>query len=75
MTWFTLAADGDGFRKVIGCSTAGIESLTKLTSGHCMRISTGAPVPDGADAVVQVEDTELVEQKVKDDMKSPCLFQ
>jgi gephyrin len=26
-----------------------------------MRITTGAPVPPGADAVVQVEDTELVE--------------
>lgn len=26
-----------------------------------MRINTGAPVPAGADAVVQVEDTELIE--------------
>ena len=26
----------------------------------CVRISTGARVPDGADAVVQVEDTELL---------------
>ena len=28
--------------------------------GFCFRISTGAPLPPGADAVVQVEDTELV---------------
>ncbi|CAG5134813.1 unnamed protein product, partial [Candidula unifasciata] len=32
-----------------------------VTSGICVRINTGAPVPAGADAVVQVEDTELVE--------------
>ena len=25
------------------------------------RITTGAPLPDGADAVVQVEDTELIQ--------------
>ena len=28
--------------------------------GHAAYITTGAPVPDGADAVVQVEDTERV---------------
>ena len=32
-----------------------------LSSGEVARISTGACLPDGADAVVQVEDTELVE--------------
>ena len=32
-----------------------------MRSGYCSRITTGAPVPSGADAVVQVEDTELVE--------------
>ena len=26
-----------------------------------IRITTGAPIPSGADAVVQVEDTELIE--------------
>lgn len=36
--------------------------------GFCFRISTGAPVPPGADAVVQVEDTELV--KDADDGKT-----
>ncbi len=30
--------------------------------GYCFRISTGAPLPPGADAVVQVEDTELVKE-------------
>lgn len=32
-----------------------------LQSGEVIRISTGAPVPEGADAVVQVEDTVLIE--------------
>ncbi len=34
--------------------------MPELGRGDCARISTGAAVPDGADAVVQVEDTELV---------------
>ncbi len=29
-----------------------------LTSGECTQIATGAPMPDGADAVVMVEETE-----------------
>lgn len=33
-----------------------------------MRINTGAPVPEGADAVVQVEDTLL--EKSSDDGKT-----
>ena len=32
-----------------------------MVSGSVARITTGAPMPSGADAVVQVEDTELVE--------------
>ena len=39
-----------------------------VRSGSCLRISTGASVPRGADAVVQVEDTELV--KSSDDGKT-----
>ena len=37
-------------------------SAALLTPGSCMRINTGGPVPAGADAVVQVEDTKLVEK-------------
>ena len=32
----------------------------ELTGGECIRISTGAAVPPSADAVVQVEDTQLL---------------
>jgi hypothetical protein len=58
-----IAADGCGDRKVLSlAATAGqsVETI-QLTPGHCMRISTGAPVPSGCDAVVQVEDTKTVE--------------
>jgi molybdopterin molybdotransferase len=30
-----------------------------VTPGTCIQVATGAPIPAGADAVVQVEDTEL----------------
>lgn len=33
-----------------------------MESGFCVRINTGAPVPDEATAVVQVEDTKLIEK-------------
>ena len=60
-----LTIDGGGnTRKVLPApSTAGTvpSSRLQVTSGYCVRISTGAPVPVGADAVVQVEDTELTE--------------
>ena len=56
-----LASDGPGERLVLGPVTAGEITASHVISGHVMRITTGAPVPQGADAVVQVEDTELVE--------------
>lgn len=34
-----------------------------LNSGECVRINTGAPLPPGADAVVQVEDTKLIKDQ------------
>ena len=56
-----LASDGPGERLVLGPVTAGEVTACNVTSGHVMRITTGAPLPPGADAVVQVEDTELLE--------------
>jgi len=45
--------------KIIDEIQAGHESHgKKLTKGYAIRIMTGAPVPDGADCVVQFEDTE-----------------
>lgn len=56
-----LASDGPGERLVLGPVTAGEVTACNVISGHVMRITTGAPLPPGADAVVQVEDTELLE--------------
>uniref|UniRef100_A0A1B6EFW7 MoaB/Mog domain-containing protein n=2 Tax=Clastoptera arizonana TaxID=38151 RepID=A0A1B6EFW7_9HEMI len=54
-------SDGSGLRKVVADSIAGSEPGKRiLKDGECVRINTGAPVPEGADAVVQVEDTELI---------------
>jgi len=40
--------------------TAGDVPTKQVTSGTATRIMTGAPIPEGADAVVMVERTELV---------------
>lgn len=41
--------------------TAGLVPTRSLNPGDATRIMTGAPLPDGADAVVKVELTELVD--------------
>lgn len=40
--------------------------------GQVMRVTTGAPIPCGADAVVQVEDTELIRES--DDVSATKTF-
>lgn len=55
-----IASDGDGVRKVVEAIPAGSNPTQQVRPGHCARISTGAPVPEPCDAVVQVEDTELI---------------
>lgn len=44
--------------RVTGIVHAGAPELPTVTSGTCVRIMTGAPVPPGADAIVRVEDTD-----------------
>jgi molybdopterin molybdotransferase len=44
--------------KVVGDVPAGLVSPIRLGSGEALRIMTGAPLPEGADAVVPVEDTD-----------------
>jgi len=43
--------------KCLGEIPAGSTSNVKVTSGNCLRIFTGSPMPEGADAVVMQEDT------------------
>ena len=44
--------------QVIDDVPAGYRSTETVTPGHAIRIMTGAPMPDGADAVVPVESTD-----------------
>jgi molybdopterin molybdotransferase len=49
--------------KVIGEIRAGSWPVATVGQGEAMRIMTGAPMPNGADAVVMVEDTESGEDR------------
>lgn len=44
--------------RVVGTVAAGQRAARDVGSGDAMRIMTGAPVPEGADSVVRVEDTD-----------------
>uniref|UniRef100_A0A915PMP5 MoaB/Mog domain-containing protein n=1 Tax=Setaria digitata TaxID=48799 RepID=A0A915PMP5_9BILA len=56
-----IASDGKGTRKVVNGTTAGVLASGILQSGTICRVNTGSMVPDGADAVVQIENTRIVE--------------
>jgi len=53
------AEDTPGTLRVAGQSAAGLPAGARLEPGEAIAISTGAVVPDGADAVVPVELSEL----------------
>jgi molybdopterin molybdotransferase len=53
-----LASDGAGELTLVGESRAGAPAARRLAAGEAIRVSTGAAVPDGADAVIRQEDTE-----------------
>ena len=48
----------------IGVLFTGQVSHQSVSDGECLEISTGAPLPDGADAVVMVEETSSVDGSV-----------
>lgn len=45
--------------RIIGKVLAGRPSSSSVSRGECIEIATGAKLPDGADAVVKVENTEI----------------
>ena len=53
-----IAADGPGTYPLIGEVTAGRMADFTVTPGTVAYVTTGAPMPPGADAVVMVEQTE-----------------
>lgn len=54
-----LSSDVSPWREILGTQNAGEVIDAEVTEGYTVRIMTGAPLPEGADAVVPVEDTEL----------------
>ncbi|TLU95012.1 molybdopterin molybdotransferase MoeA [Dyadobacter sediminis] len=54
----------DVFLKIAAESRAGQSELQPLISGNAIRIFTGAPVPDGATAVIMQEHTSLLSGQV-----------
>lgn len=57
--------DGRARLKVLEEITAGMVPTCPVTTGHCTRIMTGAPVPSGADSIVMVEYTALLGDTVE----------
>jgi molybdopterin molybdotransferase len=54
--WAVRAADTPGWVRVVGEHRAGHGAAVRVTEGTAVRISTGALVPEGADAVVRLEE-------------------
>ena len=52
------ADDGTVSRRVVGESRAGGRPAPAVEAGTAVRIMTGAPMPDGADSVVPIEDAD-----------------
>ena len=51
---------------IIDSVSAGEIPRKKITTGKTIRIMTGAPIPDGANAVVAFEDTDEIERREND---------
>ena len=62
MDGFALrTADGDRVRRIVGEVRMGHAPPGTIAAGEAMRIPTGGVVPTGADAVIPVEDADLVD--------------
>jgi molybdopterin molybdotransferase len=61
----TAGANGGARLRVVDESRAGHPAQRRLAEGEAIAISTGAMVPEGADAVVRVEDTDAGSQEVE----------
>jgi gephyrin len=60
----TRTTNVDGYAVVSGTTKVGIYNVVKANDigdgvGKVVRVNTGGPLPEGTDAVVMVEDTEL----------------
>ncbi|MEW4488369.1 gephyrin-like molybdotransferase Glp [Thalassoglobus sp. JC818] len=51
--------------RIVGNSFPGNPCSTRVNSGECVQIMTGAPIPDGADAVVPIEYVDVSEDRIR----------
>ena len=51
--------------EIIETIPAGKSPQNKIEPGQCAKIMTGAPVPEGADCVIMIEDAEVTDNKIK----------
>ena len=66
MDGYALRAVDAGLSLTIaGQALAGHTHSEPLKPGECVRITTGAPIPPGADTVVMQEDTERVDERLR----------
>ncbi len=52
-----VAADGPGLRRIVGDQMAGYVAGLRVEPGSAARVTTGAPIPPGADTMVMIEYT------------------
>lgn len=54
-----LSGDGESVLRLVGEQFAGVSLDLRIATGQCSRITTGAPLPQGADTVAMKENTRL----------------
>ncbi|VAX12929.1 Molybdopterin molybdenumtransferase [hydrothermal vent metagenome] len=59
-----LPAHGDTTLELIGTSWAGTPFANEVGEKQCVRIMTGAKMPEGADTVIMQEDVQKTEQQI-----------
>jgi molybdopterin molybdotransferase len=59
-----IAADGSHSRRIVGDQMAGYITGLRVEPGTAARVTTGAPIPPGADTMVMIEETEEREGQV-----------
>lgn len=59
-----LPLKGQALISVIGSAYAGKPYLKQVSSGQCIRIMTGASIPDRLDTVIMQEHVELIKQNI-----------
>ena len=55
-------SDIDGSLEIIEVIPAGIMPTKTIGKGQCSKIMTGAPIPSGADCVLMIEDTRIIDE-------------